>query len=309
VRFGSDELATGLEAFRHDLIGGFTVEHALAARIVSSVEPAQKLLEVPVRVEGDAEHLAADSTVKTLHHAIRLWGVGFRMAVLRTEFRTSLGESGRKATAVIGEHMREAKRKSRRCLPQEGDGSLLGFIVFDCSMHRARTPVDGDIEIALAPFAVASPQLRQVFYIDVHKTKIIFLEGPFSFCRSGGNRSGPAIESLRLQKAPDAVAVEVWQKMRDDEGEIIQRKVGAPAQRADHSPFFFRGFPGQLVRPGGMVPTILDTAFAPLADGLGADTVASGQDASRFLRAGNLGTDGWGRTGVGVNLQHGLSLS
>jgi hypothetical protein len=40
VRFGVGELATGLEAFRHDLMGRFAVEHALAPSIISSVETA-----------------------------------------------------------------------------------------------------------------------------------------------------------------------------------------------------------------------------------------------------------------------------
>ena len=60
-----------------------------------------------------------------------------------------------------------------------------------------------------------------------------------------------------------------------------------------------------MVRPGGMVQTILDTTLAPLADRLGADTVASGQDTSRFLGAGNLGTDRWDGAGAGVNMPQG----
>jgi hypothetical protein len=76
------------------------------------------------------------------------------MAVLRTEFGTSLGESGSKATAVISEHMCQAKGKGRGGFPQKSNGAPLGFIVFDCSVHRARAPVDGHIEVALASSAI-----------------------------------------------------------------------------------------------------------------------------------------------------------
>jgi hypothetical protein len=77
------------------------------------------------------------------------------MAVLRTKFRTHWGKGGSKATALIGEHRREAKRKGGSCLAQEGDGTLFGLILFHGSRHRARASVDGDIKVALAPFARA----------------------------------------------------------------------------------------------------------------------------------------------------------
>jgi hypothetical protein len=112
------------------------------------------LLQVPVRVDRNAQHFAAHPAVETLHHTIRLWGVRFRMAVLRTKFGTSLDESGSKATAMISEHMGETEGKGCGRFPQEGNGTLLGFIVFDCSVHRARAPVDGHIEVALASFAI-----------------------------------------------------------------------------------------------------------------------------------------------------------
>ena len=144
----------GLETFRHDLIRGLAVEHTLPTGIISGVEPAQELLPVPVRVDRNAQPLAAHPAVETLHHTIRLWGVRFRRAVLRPEFGTSLDESGSKATAIISEHRGETKGKGCGRLVQEGKGTLLGFIVFDCSMHRARAPVDGYLEVALASFAI-----------------------------------------------------------------------------------------------------------------------------------------------------------
>ena len=44
------KFALGLEAFGYDLIRGSAVEHALAAGVVGSVEPAPEWLEIPVRI-------------------------------------------------------------------------------------------------------------------------------------------------------------------------------------------------------------------------------------------------------------------
>src|SRR5947209_3461644 len=149
--------------------------------------------------------------------------------------------------------MRKTKRKGRRGFPQEGDRTLLGLVVFDCQMHGARAPVDGDIEITLAPFAVAGLQLGQVLDINVNKAKIILFEGSLSLYWSGRDRSGSAVQSLRLQNAPDAITIQVRQKMRDDEGQVIQSEVGDSAQRTDYRAFFLGRLPGQLVRPGGAI--------------------------------------------------------
>src|SRR5918998_991705 len=67
-----------------------------------------------------------------------------------------------------------------------------------------------------------------------------------------------------------ATAVEMRQKVRDHEGEVIQGKAGGLAQGADDRPLLVRGLPGQLVRPAAMVLAVLGPAFAPLADSLGA---------------------------------------
>src|SRR5438309_8640949 len=146
-------------------------------------------------------------------------------------------------------------------------------------MHGAGAPIDGDIEITLAPFAITGLQFRQMFDVDVNKTKIILFKGPFSLDRLGRSGSESTVKPLRFQNAPDAVTIEVWQKMRDHEGEIVQDKVRDPAQSADHRAFFLGRLPGQLVWPGGMILAILDTALPPLADRLGADAVTLSQDA------------------------------
>src|SRR3954469_8958537 len=106
------------------------------------------------------------------------------------------------------------------------------------------------------------------------------------------------IETLRLQNAPDTVTIQVREKMSNHKGEIVQSKVGNPAQRADHGAFFLARFPGQLMWPGGMILAILATALPPFTHGFGADTVASGQNTSTLLGAGDFGTDNWSGTGV-----------
>src|SRR5690349_5722292 len=53
-----------------------------------------------------------------------------------------------------------------------------------------------------------------------------------------------------------------------------------------------------------MVQAVCRTALAPLADGLGGDAIALGEDAAALVRAGDLGTgDGCG-AGVRMDLQH-----
>jgi hypothetical protein len=158
-----------------------------------------------------------------------------------------------------------------------------------------------------SPLLVCS--LGQVLDIDVNKTKIILFEGPCSLYRSGGDRGWSTVESLRLQKAPDAVTIEMRQKMRDAEGKVIQSEVGDPAQSADHGTGFFCGLPRQLVRARGVIETVLHTTLTPLADGFGADSVTLGQQARGLLGTGNLGANDRGGAGIRVNLQHALFLS
>jgi hypothetical protein len=92
---GTGELVPSFAAFRDDLIRRLAVEHALAEGVVGGVEPAQELLEVTVRVNGDAQHLPADPTIKALHHAI---GNSCQLHPQRTvqeDIFVSLSEPGR----------------------------------------------------------------------------------------------------------------------------------------------------------------------------------------------------------------------
>ena len=130
-------------------------------------------------------------------------------------------------------------------------------------------------------------------------------EGALASRGLAGGRRRPAVQALGAQDAPDAVAVEVGQEVADHEGEVIEGEVVGAAQRADHGPLLLGGLPGQLVRLGGAVEAVLRAALAPLADGIGADTVALGQHAAGLIGAGDLGADGGGGAGIGMDLEHG----
>src|SRR4051812_43782320 len=136
------------------------------------------------------------------------------------------------------------------------------------------------------------------------KAEVIVLEGALAF---GGLRRcwlGATIEAFGLEDAPDAVAVEMRQEMGDDKRQVIEREVGDPAQRADNGALRLGCLPGQLVRPRRMVQAVCRTTLAPLADGLGGDAIALGEEAAALLGAGDLGPrDGRG-AGVRRDLQH-----
>ena len=102
--------------------------------------------------------LLPDAAVEALHPAVGLRRVGSGVPIRRTEFSTDFGEGRGEATAVISQHVGQAEREGGGCLAQEGNGALLGLVVLD-GVDRARAAVDGDVEIALAPFAIGGLQL------------------------------------------------------------------------------------------------------------------------------------------------------
>jgi hypothetical protein len=71
----------------------------------------------------------------------------------------------------------------------------------------------------------------------------------------------------------------VRQEVADDKGQVIEREVGGATQGADKGAFLFGGLPRQPVGPRGVVKAIRDAAFAPFADGFGADAIALGENA------------------------------
>ena len=135
------------------------------------------------------------------------------MAILRAEFGADLGKGRGEAAAVVGQDMRHTEGKSVSGFAQERDGACLGFVVLDGEVDRARAAVDGDVEIALAPLAIGSLQLRQVLDIDVHEAKVVVLEAALAFGGLCRGRLGAAVQAFGLEDAPDAVAVEMRQEM------------------------------------------------------------------------------------------------
>ena len=169
-------------------------------------------------------------------------------------------------------------------------------------MHVAGGAVDGDVEIAFAEDAVAVAQLGQGLHIQVHKADLVLLEGAVRFAGAISGRQ--AVEAFGLEDAVDRIAVQMRQEVRDDKGEVIEGEAGGAPQGADDGPFLLARLPGQLVRSGRAVLTVLRSALAPLADGLGGNTVALGQDAGALVGTGDLGADRRRGAGVGVDGEH-----
>src|SRR3954471_21023968 len=102
----------------------------------------------------------------------------------------------------------------------------------------------------------------------------------------------------------DRIPVQVRQEVGNHEGEIVEWEAGGTAQGADHGALLLARLPRQLARAAGAVPALRRPTLAPLADRLGADTVARGQDTRALARAGDLGTDHRGGAGVRVDGEH-----
>src|SRR5215212_5583406 len=136
----------------------------------------------------------------------------------------------------------------------------------------------------------------------MHEAKIVVFEGPVRLAGAACGRQ--TAQALGFQDTVDGVPIEMRQKVGDHEGAVIQRKAGRTTQGADDGPLFLGGFPGQLVRPAGVVLTVVRPALTPLADGLGRDAIALGQDPGWLSGSRNLGPDGRGGASLGVDRGH-----
>ena len=142
-------------------------KHALAPGVVGRVEVAQRLLQDAVRIDVDAEYLAADAAVEAFDHAVGLGRMGAGVPVGHAQLGAGFGKGRREAVAVVGQHMGELEGERGGSLTQDGDGAALGFVVLDGEVDGARATVDGDEQVALAPLAVARLQVGQVLDVDV----------------------------------------------------------------------------------------------------------------------------------------------
>lgn len=140
--------------------------------------------------------------------------------------------------------------------------------------------------------------------VDVQEAEVVVLEGALSLGGAVGNDLGPAVQPFGLQDAENAVAVEVRQEVAHHESEVVEREVGGPSQGADHGALLLTRLPGQPVRTGRAVQAVGGAAFAPLADGLGADAVAACDGAAGLGGSCDLGADGGRGAGIRVDVEH-----
>lgn len=73
-------------------------------------------------------------------------------------------------------------------------------------MNLVRGPVDGDVEIARAPFAVGDLQFEQVLDVYVNEAETVVLEALGRLVRHRGWRRWQSAQALSLEDAVDAVA-------------------------------------------------------------------------------------------------------
>jgi hypothetical protein len=162
---------------------------------------------------------------------------------------------GGKARTPVGEPVRDLERESRDRLFEEGGRAVRRLVVLDGQMHGARAAVDGDLEEALAAFAISRSELREMLDAEVHEAEVLVLEAaalPFGLV---GWRQAP--QALGLEDAVDRIAVQIRQEVAHHEGQVIERKAGGAAQDTDDGALLVCGFPGQRVRPAGAVLAIL----------------------------------------------------
>ena len=145
--------------------------------------------------------------------------------------------------------------------------------------------------------------------VDVDEAEVVVSERALAFGGAFGEGLWPAVQPFDLEDAPDAVAVEVRQEVADDEGKVIEWKVGAAPQGADDGALLLGRLPGQGVRACGAVEAVCHATLTPFAHGLSADAVALGDGAAGFGGSCDLGACGRGGAGVRVDVQHGSPLS
>lgn len=112
MRLGFGEIRAGFEAFGDDLIGCLAAENALASGVVGGVEAAQKVFELAVGVDGDAEHFTSDATIEPLDQAVGLRCTRSGVSVLRTERAAGFSKGRHEAAAIVGQHVGDPERES-----------------------------------------------------------------------------------------------------------------------------------------------------------------------------------------------------
>jgi hypothetical protein len=81
----------------------------------------------------------------------------------------------------------------------------------------------------------------------VHEANLVLLEGAGWLTRALGRRQ--PVEPFSLEDAIDSIPVQVRQKVREDEGEVVERKAGGAVLGANDGTLLLTRLPGQRVRP------------------------------------------------------------
>ena len=185
------------EPLSNHLIGCSSLQHTLPTGVVGGVEAPQDLFELMVGIDGDGKHFGDDAAIEALNHTIGLWRTRLDMAILCSEFDADLGKRLSEAAAIVRQYVCHAERKRCGRFAQESDGACLCLVVLDGQVDRARAAIDGDIEKALAPFAISGLQLGQMLDVNMDEAKVIVFESALTFeglCRC---RLGSAVRVIR----------------------------------------------------------------------------------------------------------------
>lgn len=247
--------------------------------VVGVIETGQENFQIVMAGDIDAENFARDTAVEAFNHAVGLGGIGSGGAA--GDFEASAGAFeiiGGKAGSAIRQHMSDPEREGFLCLSEKGDRIGGGLSIVNGEMHEAGAAINGNVEVALAHVPVCSPQLRQVFDVDVDVAEIIIPEAPLSFGRQGWWLCGASVQAFRPQDTIDVVAVEMRQEVTKHESQVIEGKARGASHGADDRTLFLCHAPGQALWPAGPVLAGSLAALAPFANGFVADAVAPGHD-------------------------------
>lgn len=86
-----------------------------------------------------------------------------------------------------------------------------------------------------------------MFNVDVDKTEIIVVEASLPLAGLQRRLGWSSIEALGLQDTVNAITVEMWQKVPEYEGEIIQREACCSAHGADDGALLLVHPPGKAL--------------------------------------------------------------
>ena len=162
-----------MQALCGQLGGRASSEHALTSVVVRLIVAAQQALEIAMGADGDTQDLSLDSAVEALGHSVGLWRVGFCHPVLDLELHTGTAEHFGEGGPAVGQDRGDAEREGTNDLLEESYRTPLREILLNCQVHRARTAVDGDEEIAPADLTVCGSELGQVFHVQVNEAQVV----------------------------------------------------------------------------------------------------------------------------------------